>query len=54
MKNLVFIHLPGRSKVVFLTENPDDEEEDSFTHIIPLLMVSGVTRKGENATVHED
>ena len=49
-----FIHLPGRSSVVFLTEYPDNDDEDSFTHIIPLLMVSGVSRTGDASRVRED
>lgn len=45
-----FIHLPGHPTIVFLTEYPDDEEEESFTHIIPLPMVSGLSRLADQHT----
>jgi len=39
-----FIWLPPRSTVVAIAEpNPDDEKE-TVTNFIPLLMISGVTR----------
>ena len=49
-----FIHLPGRGSIVFVTEYPDDPEEESLTSIIPLLMVSGITTRGDMHRVRED
>ena len=42
-----FIHLPPRSTVVLISEylQNDGGEEETFTHFIPLIMVSGVTRE---------
>lgn len=42
-----FIHLPPRSTVVLISEymTNEDGDEETFTHFIPLLMVSGVTRE---------
>ena len=44
-----FVHLPPRSTVVFVTEylqGDEAEEQETYTHIIPLLMMSGISKEG--------
>ena len=40
-----FVLLPPRSTVIVVAEGSPDNPKETITHTIPLLMVSGVTRR---------
>jgi hypothetical protein len=44
-----FIWLPPRSTVVGVAVPSDEEEDETVSHIIPLLMISGVSKTVKNA-----
>lgn len=47
-----FVFLPPRSTVVIVAAPNKEDPDENLTHVIPLLMVSGVTQRTGSVDYH--